>query len=364
VSVVSFAVSLPVFYLLVRKVFSRRSAAFAACIYVLIPLSIFSSRCFMSDMASLSSSIVALYVFSEWLDAEQDWRLFTGAVAATSLAILLKLPAVMIGLPLVYMAWERYGTRLLRQRSLWVFAGTSVVFPVTWYSHAYLIATWYPPHHLFGEGGVRMVSVSQYLEIVERTLTSSLVPVVAGAMLVGILIPSRAASGWLFHWWLIAACVFVVVAGVGNRHAWYQLPVVPAAAALAGRACDWAWLKFARQRIARVACAGALGVFLASVAVLAYRYVSPLYAVWAMPLFSVGTELDRIADRDALVVVADDGVPTALYYAVERAGTFRKDLSWRLRDILSTAPRPWRSSRSAGSREQRMWRSPSTRGTG
>lgn len=322
VSVVSFAVSLPIFYLLVRKVFNRRSAAFAACIYVLVPLSIFSSRCFMSDMASLSFSIVALYVFSEWLDAEQDWRFFTGAVAAASLAILLKLPAVIIGLPLMYMAWERHGTRLLRQRGLWVFTGASLVLPVAWYSHAYQIAMWHPPHHLFGEGGVEMVSLSQYLEIVERTLTSGLLPVVAGAMFLGLLIPSRAPFGWVFHWWLIAACVFVVVAGVGSRHAWYQLPVVPVAAALAGRACDWAWLKFARQRIARVATAGALGVFLGSVAVLAYLYVSPLYAGWAMPLFSVGTELNRIADTDALVVVADDGVPTALYYARRKGWHF------------------------------------------
>jgi hypothetical protein len=322
VSVVFFAVSVPFFYLLVRKVFTRRSALFASWIYVLAPLSIFSSRCFMSDMPSLAFSIVALYLFSECLDAKENWRLFTGAVAATALAILLKLPAVIVGLPMAYMAWERFGRGLVLERSLWTFTGASLILPVAWYSHAYLISVRYPPYHLFGQGGIEIVSLAQYREIVERTLTSSLVPLVAAAMLVGLMLPSRAGFGWVFHWWLVAMCVFVVFAGHGNKHDWYQLPAVPAAAALAGRACDWAWQKLAVHGGGTVVAAAASGIFLGSVALLAYVYVSPRYAPWAMPLFSAGTELNRITQPDALVVVADDGAPTALYYARRKGWHF------------------------------------------
>ena len=31
--------------------------------------------------------------------------------------------------------------------------------------------------------------------------------------------------------------VFVIVVGYGNRHLWYQLPLVPIAAAFAGAGC-------------------------------------------------------------------------------------------------------------------------------
>ena len=41
-----------------------------------------------------------------------------------------------------------------------------------------------------------------------------------------------------------------------------------------------------------------------------------------MPLFSVGTELNRIAGPEALVVIADDGAPTALYYARRKGWHF------------------------------------------
>ena len=43
----------------------QESAAFAACIYVLVPLSIFQQPVLHVRLASLSFSIVALYVFSE-----------------------------------------------------------------------------------------------------------------------------------------------------------------------------------------------------------------------------------------------------------------------------------------------------------
>lgn len=315
VSVLAFAVSLPVFYLLVREIFGPRSAAFAASIYVLVPLGIFTSRCFMPDMASLSASIVALYFFAQWLDAQTDRRLYMAAIAATSLAILLKLPAIILGVPLMYLAWARHGIGLVRQRNLWVFAGISLAPPLAWYAHAFVVALSHPPYHYFGEGGIGILPLAGYLEIAWRTVTAGLVPLVGAAMLVGLILPPRAAFGWVFHWWLIALSVFVLFAGPGNQHPWYQLPVIPVAAALAGRACDWAWLAFARGRAATAVTGGVLALFLGAVAASAYASVSSLYIPTFMPLFSVGTELDRITRSSALVVTADDGVPTALYYA-------------------------------------------------
>src|SRR6266508_6880161 len=66
VSVLFYAVSVPFFYLLVHKISNAHSALWAVGIYSLTPLSIFASRSFMPDMASLSLSIVALYLFGTW----------------------------------------------------------------------------------------------------------------------------------------------------------------------------------------------------------------------------------------------------------------------------------------------------------
>src|SRR5262249_1071226 len=92
-SVLFFAPSVPFFYLLVKKVADERSALFATVMYCLAPLGVVAGRSFMPDMAALSLSIMALYLFVEWIDRRPDARFFAVAVAATSLAILVKLPA-------------------------------------------------------------------------------------------------------------------------------------------------------------------------------------------------------------------------------------------------------------------------------
>jgi 4-amino-4-deoxy-L-arabinose transferase-like glycosyltransferase len=66
---------------------------------------------------------------------------------ATSLAILIKAPALIIGLPLGYMAWTAYGARLFRRRALWGFAAVALLPAAVWYTHAYGISRTYPPYH-------------------------------------------------------------------------------------------------------------------------------------------------------------------------------------------------------------------------
>ena len=44
--------------------------------------------------------------------------------------------------------------------------------------------------------------------------------------------------------------VFIIVVGYGNRHRWYQLPLVPIAAAFAGVACAFVGSKISSRVIA------------------------------------------------------------------------------------------------------------------
>ena len=61
VSVAFFAVSVPCLFGIVKKLTNRTAASFAALTYTLAPPSIFASRSFMSDMPTLSLSIVGIY---------------------------------------------------------------------------------------------------------------------------------------------------------------------------------------------------------------------------------------------------------------------------------------------------------------
>jgi 4-amino-4-deoxy-L-arabinose transferase-like glycosyltransferase len=102
----------------------------AADIYTLTPLSIFASRSFMPDMASLSLSIVALYLMARWLERAPDATLIVAACLTTSLAILVKPPAVVIGVPMLVMVWGKYGACGIFRRELAAFAVLSLIGPL------------------------------------------------------------------------------------------------------------------------------------------------------------------------------------------------------------------------------------------
>jgi hypothetical protein len=200
-------------------------------------------------------------------------------------------------------------------RAIILFAVIALLPSVIWYCHAYQIAERFYPHHFFGAGGIRLESFSWYWEIAQQTATSSLTPVLAIMALIGLFVAPRGKYGCLFDWWLVAVVLFVLAVGYGNRHPWYQLPLVPIAAAFAGAACT-----FFRSKISSLVAVVALSILLASsFAILAFLYVRPLYESSAGQHRDAGLELKKIAPRDALIVAVDGGNPAIFYYA-ERKG--------------------------------------------
>src|SRR5205823_8579309 len=92
----------------------------------------------------------------------------------------------------------------------------------------------------------RIENLSWYWALARETVRSSLTPILAIIAHVGLFVAPRlrctegsprSKYSALFHWWLVAMVLFVIIAGYGNRHRWYQLPFVPITAALAGAAC-------------------------------------------------------------------------------------------------------------------------------
>jgi hypothetical protein len=121
----------------------------------------------------------------------------------------------------------------------------------------------------------------------------------------------------LFQWWLAAMILFFVVVGYGNRHRWYQLPLVPIAAAFAGAACAFLGSKMSRL------LAIILSILLtSSFAIFSYLCVRPLYESSAAQLRDAGLELNKITAPGALIVAADMGDPTIFYYGQRKGWHF------------------------------------------
>jgi 4-amino-4-deoxy-L-arabinose transferase-like glycosyltransferase len=137
VSVAFFTASLPFFFLLVRKVYTERAAVAALSFYVAAPLSIFSSRSFMPDMPSLSLGLIALYLFTRWLEQERHSLVFAGASVTLALAVLVKPFIATVGFAFLYLAIAKYGHGWVRMTQLWALAALAVLPSLAWYAHAY-----------------------------------------------------------------------------------------------------------------------------------------------------------------------------------------------------------------------------------
>jgi hypothetical protein len=127
----------------------------------------------------------------------------------------------------------------------------------------------------------------------------------------------------LFQSWLLAIIMFIVCVGEGNfRHAWYQLPLVPVAAAFAGYTCDFGLRRFIKAVDSKVALVSVCLIFFAALAYVSYIYIQPLYKAVGIASLNGGIELEHIAPPDALVITADNGDPTTIYYSGRRGWHF------------------------------------------
>jgi 4-amino-4-deoxy-L-arabinose transferase-like glycosyltransferase len=327
-AVIFFGISLPFFFLLVREIFSGAAAVWATFFFSFAPLSVFAGRSFMPDVPSVSLAIIGLYLFLRWVNHGRVLLFFLAAIAI-SLSLLIKITSIVVAVPLAYVVVGR----LCQPRTLsWftvkrptIYGGIALLLAITllpaaaWYWHAHQVAEEFYPHHFFGAGGIRIESFSWYWNIARATATSSLTPILSIMAMVGLLVAPRSRCSRLFHWWLAAMILFVIIVGWGNRHRWYQLPLVPIAAAFGGAACAFIGSKIAPSRVAVVT----LSILIAgSFALLAYVYVRPLYEPSAGQLRDAGLELNRITAPDALIVAADMGDPTIFYYARRKGWHF------------------------------------------
>src|SRR5438045_6230426 len=346
-AVILFAVSLPCFFLLVREIFGSTAAVWATFFYSFAPVNIFAGRSFMPDVPSLSFAIVGLYLLLRYFEHNESSSLLVASIAL-SLSFLIKITSIVTVVPLAYIVVGRLyqtpgvsqngaaetrmistgsslervnGSERVKRRTVVgaaaIFTAIALLPSVIWYWHAHQIVETFYPHHFFGAGGIRIESFSWYSHIAQQSLVSSLTPTLSAMALVGLFVTQSRDRSYsrLFHWWLAAMIVFIVVVGYGNRHRWYQLPLVPIAAAFAG-----AGGAFVGSRISsRFAAITSSIVLAVSFLIPAFVCVRPFYESSAAQLRDAGLEVKKLTPSDALIVAADMGDPTIFYYA-ERKG--------------------------------------------
>ena len=318
---ISFSVlSVYLIYKLSHKYFTRNVAIFSALFFIISPLNIYTSRSFQPESAMIFFSLGSLYFFDAWIDKER-WEVFALAILCTTAAFLVKIPAVLLGVPLLWLAYSKYKWHLFKEWKLYLFVALALIPPILWYYHAHLLFLQYG--NTFGIwtltdtqgwntkwGNLQIwLSTGFYNNYLVRLSGIVLTPIGLTLFIVGVFQKVQSKREYLFHFWLLAIIIYFIVLARGNWvHDYYQLPLVPVAAIFAGKALAMLFNTTQERKIGVFALLAV--ALLASVSI----YLPPLYKIDDAQ-HEAGPAIDKLTPKDALIIAGDGYAPTLLYYA-------------------------------------------------
>ncbi len=344
-------------YVLGRMIAGRATGLAAATLMAFSPSAVFYGRAFMPDTLMIFFSLAAVAGFLRYADTERVRALVWGSTAL-ALAILVKLPGILVLAPITWICWRSKGWRALLDRRLVAAVAIPCVVGIAWYAYTYSI--YLDTGLTFGVVGttkmyaidvgpgpwptafskwstVELLTSRRFYEtIFTRLYFLHLTPPGFALALLGFVLMRRVRGVSVLDTWLFAVVVFIFAAGEGHMgHDYYQLPLVPILALYFGAA---AWPVFDAGWIERTIHGGRAGVIVtgAVVAVLGGlcfwqsgvidRHFRP--ETLDSKLLRSGQEIDAATEDNSLMVVVDDyGVnsPMLLYFAHARGWSLDAD---------------------------------------
>lgn len=240
-SALATAVACAALFGLVHPRDGRMVAWLAAMTLAVMPVAVRYGRAFQPDATMLGLLVAGVWAMDRWAERDRTVYLFAAALA-TSLALLLKVIAAYILLPLAYLAWNRCGRSTPRRWELWVALALCVVPSALWYGHAYAVAAgittvstpfwhldkWLAPAVLLREATYR--ELAYYVGL--RVLT----PIGAALAVGGVLVRAQGKRALLFHVWLASLATYAPVLLRKLDHEHYYLALAPVSAVFIARA--------------------------------------------------------------------------------------------------------------------------------
>jgi hypothetical protein len=226
-------------YKLTERLYNSSFALVAALFAGSSPLLWLASQTFLGEPALILCSILSIHYLLRWSDTDRA-RDYVFSVVFTSLAALLKLTALYIGLPILIVFIVKYGRGVLKQMQFWLFGVLSLLPVVLWYFHAHSLYVEYGNTFGILSGGYNkfaraelLLSPDFYVLMAKRILLSVSTPIVVLLFGYGLFKRPAKQAAYLLHAWAAALVVYTLLIAEGNKDMiYYQLPWLPALAML------------------------------------------------------------------------------------------------------------------------------------
>jgi hypothetical protein len=317
-------------YLLMKKYANGMAAFFAAFFYLFLPFSIFYGRTILPDPSMTASLLGGIYFFDKWLESSAKLKVknsklqfkvksfFILSIMFTALALLLKPYALFFVLPMVYLAWKKFGFGLIKKWQLWILAVFSVAPLLVWrwwighFPEGIPASAW-----LFNGDGIRFRPA--FFRWIGFERITKLILGYAGILLVvgGAWHVVRNKNAGFFLSFVLSSAIYVSVMATGNvRHDYYQIAIIPTISIFGGLGVLGLLGVFRRFNIW-------LGYFVCFVIIavsfwLSWVQVRDYFNINDRGMVAAGKKADEILPEDAIVIAPYDGSTTLLNITARR----------------------------------------------
>ncbi len=312
-------------YFLTRRFYGGNVGLIASAVYAVLPLTMFYGRAFMPESMMLALIIWGLYFFDRWRESLR-WTDMIIAWLLLTLAVLLKIPTLYIGLPLLFVA-STYSDgilRALRSLRLWIFAAALVAATALWYTHAHSLflqtgntfGIWTGSTNKWGDYD-SLLTVKFYNDILFKSIAERHLTWPGMLLFIGGLFVRRASRReWFAEWWMLAVLVYFLVVNKGNQvHEYYQLPFIPPAAIIIARMLEALRTHLPRLQVnaRRFAATMSLVMIAALLLLSGMRYQALLAGERDTTIIEFAGMAQRRIPVDDMVLTVGDGNPLLLY---------------------------------------------------
>lgn len=313
-------VSIIFIYLLGERYIGRYAGLLGAFFFAFIPFNIFYSRVILPEPTAVALSLGALWFFSQFIEKDKQWYLYLSAVWFC-LALLVKPFAIFYAVPMIWLVRNKWGDvfAVLKNSKLLIkfliFANIILVPLLLW---RYLLSlhpegvpffTW-----AFNGDHIRFRPSFWRWIFAERL----------GKMILGIwgLVPfifsiiQKGKSDFTRHFLLGAFLYVSTIATANVRHDYYQTFIMPMVAFGLAAGGYYLW----KQEIFNKLITRTLFIFsVLMMFMVGYFQIKDLYNINHPEIIRVGSIVDQIVPKDALVVAPYNG-DTAFLYQTKRWG--------------------------------------------
>lgn len=330
-------------YKLVSKYTSTTAGLLTAFFYAFLPYDIYYGRTILPDPSMVAAILGGIYFFDQWAEKwsqvasrksqakQKDPIPHTSylllATLFTAAAFLLKPYALFYTLPMLVIAFNAFGWRMILKWQLWLFAILSVLPLVWWrlwmqqFPEGIPASAW-----LLNGNGIRFRPAFFRWMGYERLI--KLLSGYVGIIFVALgLYQLRFEKSKLFYGaFMLSALLYVAIFATGNvQHDYYQIVIMPSVAILYGLGAYFILqLKKLKQ--------GHLGVILVSLITLAALYfswhqVKDYFNINNHSIIIAGQAIDQLTPKNAKVIANYTG-DTSFLYQTKRKGwaSFEKSL--------------------------------------